>query len=131
MSPAVGLVIGLALLEYVAIVMLTGRARVASGIAAPATTGDPHFERMFRVQQNTLEQLILFIPGLLVFSRFVADGWLALGLGLLFVAGRAIYARAYVRDPASRTLGFVLGGLASLVLVLGGTIGAFAALFGD
>ena len=59
-----GIVIGIALLEYVTIVFLCGQARARSGVAAPATTGDGEFERYFRVQQNTLEQLIVFLPAM-------------------------------------------------------------------
>jgi glutathione S-transferase len=124
MAPLVGLVLGLTLLEYVVIVMLTGRARVRSGIRAPAVTGDPIFERWFRVQQNTLEQLIVFVPALLLFGQFVSARWPAFLLGTLFIAGRALYARAYVSAPDSRSAGFILGLLATAVLLLGGLIGA-------
>jgi uncharacterized MAPEG superfamily protein len=128
MAPAVGLVLGLALIEYVVIVMLTGRARVRSGIRAPATTGDPIFERWFRVQQNTLEQLIVFVPALLLFGQFASGGWLAFLLGLTFIIGRFLYMQAYVSNPDSRSLGFGIGILATFALLLGGVSGAAVAL---
>ena len=68
----IGIVIGIALLEYFATAFLCGKARVRYGIAAPATTGDPTFERYFRVQQNTMEQLILFLPAILLFGAELA-----------------------------------------------------------
>ncbi len=128
MRPAVGLALALALLQYFAALVLTGRARVRCGVRAPATTGHPEFERYFRVQQNSLEQLILFVPALLVFGEFVNGGWVALSLGLLFVAGRIWYMRAYVRDPETRGPGFVIGSAASGILLAGALIGSAAAL---
>ncbi|MBX3024650.1 MAPEG family protein [bacterium] len=108
----------LALIEYLAISTLTGRARGQYGVAAPATTGHPMFERWYRVQMNTLEQLIVFIPALFLFARYVSPRWAGL-LGLVFVAGRAIYARAYVADPESRSLGFALTFVPNVLLILG------------
>jgi glutathione S-transferase len=128
MQPAVGLAISLALIHYAVTLVQTGRARVRCGVAAPATTGHPEFERHFRVQQNSLEQLIVFVPAILVFGEFVNGGWVALLLGLLFVAGRTLYMRAYVRDPATRGPGFILGSAASAILLVGGLIGSAAAL---
>ena len=58
------LVSALALLLYVVVFMAAGRARRRYDIKAPAVTGAPEFERAFRVQQNTLEQLVWFIPAL-------------------------------------------------------------------
>jgi glutathione S-transferase len=129
MTPAVGFSIALALLEYLWIMLKTGRARVRYKIEAPAISGDANFERIFRVQQNTLEQLIVFIPGMLVFGRYVNGSWLALLLGLVFVAGRALYLRAYVREPASRGPGFLLGYSANAILVLGALLGSAVAFF--
>ncbi len=117
------IVAALALIEYLVIAMLTGRARGTYKVQAPATTGHPVFERWYRVQQNTVEQLVVFLPGLYLFATYtspVAAGW----IGLAFVVGRAIYARSYVADPATRGTGFVIGFTATVILVLGGLVGA-------
>ena len=124
----IGIIIGLALLEYTATVYLCGRARARHEIAAPSTTGDPTFERYFRVQQNTVEQLIVFLPAILLFGTYV-DEAIGAGLGLVFILGRVLYARSYYRDPAERGLGFGLTALSNLVLTLGGLIGASVAYF--
>ena len=124
----IGIIIGLALLEYTATVYLCGRARARHEIAAPSTTGDPTFERYFRVQQNTVEQLIVFLPAILLFGTYV-DEAIGAGLGLVFILGRVLYARSYDRDPAERGLGFGLTALSNLVLTLGGLIGASVAYF--
>jgi uncharacterized MAPEG superfamily protein len=108
----------LALLEYVIIFMLTGRARGQYGVKAPATTGHPVFERWLRVQQNTVEQLVVFLPALFLFASYVSPRWGAI-LGLVFIAGRAIYARSYVADPESRSLGFGLSVVPTLLMLLG------------
>ena len=76
------------------------------------------FERHFRVHMNTLEQLVMFLPALWIFAHFVSPIWAA-ALGVVFIIGRAIYARAYVRDPKSRSLGFALTALPTLVMMIG------------
>lgn len=93
---------------------------------APATSGDPIFERYFRAQQNTLEQLIVFVPAMLLFGRYVSVP-IGAGVGLVFIVGRALFARGYYRDPPTRASGFGLSLLSNLVLLLGGLIGAVVA----
>ena len=124
---AVTIVIALALIEYSVFGMLVGKARGTYGVAAPAVSGDPIFERYYRVQQNTLEMLVLFIPGIFMFGHYVSAD-VAAGLGLIFVVGRFLYFRGYVADPKSRTLGFILSFLPAQILVIGGLIGAALAL---
>lgn len=125
----VWVVVGLVLVEYMAIALATGRARGRYEVPAPATTGHPLFERHYRVQQNTVEQLVVFLPALFLFAVTVSAPIAAL-LGLVFAVGRALYARAYVADPARRGTGFVIGGVATAILVVGGLLGALArALF--
>jgi len=124
----VTIIIALALIEYSVFGILVGRARGKYGIDAPAVSGDPIFERYYRVQQNTLELLILFIPGILMFAQYVrAD--VAAGLGLIFIIGRILYLRAYVADPKSRGLGYALSFVPALILIIGGLIGAAMNLF--
>ena len=123
----VALVTLLAIVEYMVFVAFVGRARVRSGIAAPAVAGDPVFERYLRVQQNTVEQLVVFLPALWVCGWYL-NALAAAGIGMLFVLGRVLYFRGYVADPGKRALGFVLGFLANVLLVLGGIWGALAPL---
>jgi uncharacterized MAPEG superfamily protein len=118
----------LAVLEYMVLSLLTGRARGQYGVTAPATTGHPLFERWYRVQQNTLEQMIAFLPGLFLFASYVSATWASL-LGLLFIAGRGLYARGYVADPERRGTGFAVSFVATTILVLGGLVGATIAAF--
>lgn len=119
----VAIVTVLALLQYFFFGYQVGAARIRYGVTAPATTGHPQFERNFRIHQNTLEQLIAFLPGLWLFGWYV-HAVVAAALGLLFIAGRFVYRASYLADPASRAPGAAMGGLASIVLLLGGLIGA-------
>lgn len=116
-------VAALALIEYMAIMLLTGRARATYNVEAPATTGHPIFERWLRVQQNTVEQLVVFLPGLFLFAGFASPRW-AGWIGLLFVIGRAIYARSYIADPKARGTGFMIGFAANVILVFGALLAA-------
>ncbi len=124
----VHLVLLLALVEYFAFGLLVASARAKYKVKAPAITGDPVFERYFRVQQNTLEVLIIFVPALLVAAQYWNPAWVA-ALGAVYLVGRVLYLRSYVRDPASRSLGFALSMIPALLLVLGGASGALRSLF--
>lgn len=117
----------LALLEYLAMAGLVGRARVKHGIEAPATTGHPDFERVNRVHVNTLENLIVFIPGVVVFALYVSQVWAAV-LGAVFVIARALYAFGYYRAAEKRTVGAGVSGLVNGALVVGGLVGLGRAL---
>jgi uncharacterized membrane protein YecN with MAPEG domain len=118
----VTLVAALALVEYAVFFILAGRARGRYGVAAPATTGHPTFERYFRVQNNTVEQLVIFLPALFMCGYFASEV-AAAALGLVFILGRALYARGYVVDPAKRGPGFLLTIAANFLLLLGGIVG--------
>jgi uncharacterized membrane protein YecN with MAPEG domain len=119
----VAIVAALALLEYAYFGAQVSRARGRYGVKAPATTGHELFDRHYRVQQNTAEQLVMFLPALYLFAVYVSAPIAAL-LGLAFVVGRALYARGYVADPERRGTGFIVGFAASAVLLLGGLAGA-------
>jgi glutathione S-transferase len=122
------IVTALALLQFIVFGFKVGSARGKYGVKAPAVIGNEIFERCFRVQQNTLEQLVVFLPGLYIFGRYVNPLWAA-GLGVVYLIGREIYAATYVKDPAKRSLGFGLTFLPSVILVAGSLIGAVRQLF--
>ena len=115
-------VILLALLEYQVLTGLVGRARGIYGVKAPAVTGHPTFERTFRVHQNTLESLVVFVPAVWIFGLYVSVLW-ACVLGAVFIAARAIYAVGYIRAAEKRGLGAGISGLVVAALVVGGLIG--------
>lgn len=95
-----------------------GRARGRHGIKAPAVSGHPDFERALRVQMNTLEQTVMFLPVLWLAAQPYANPTWAGLLGLLWVVARAWYAIAYSRAAEKRHWPFVLGMLAWAALVV-------------
>ena len=117
----------LALAVFFGCLVAVGRARARYAISAPATTGHPDFERIFRVQMNTLEALALFLPALWVAARYGNPAF-AGGIGLLWVAGRIWYAIAYAYDARKRGPGFGIGTLATVALWLMGAKGVVVAM---
>ncbi len=104
--------------------MLVGRMRGKHGVKAPAVTGAPEFERAFRVQMNTLEQFVLFLPLLWLATVYpVLSGYLAPGLGLLWLIGRVLFASGYMKEAAKRSLGFNIGAAALLGLLVLAIVG--------
>jgi glutathione S-transferase len=123
MSNLTAIVTCLAMLLYIALFARVGAARAKYNVPAPATTGHPAFERAFRIQANTAEQLLIFLPSLWLFSFYIAPLWASL-LGLVWIAGRIVYAISYNRDPQRRTFGFIVAFVANAVLLLGALIAA-------
>lgn len=124
----VTLVVIIALLEYTFFSMMAGKARMDYKVPAPATTGNEIFERYLRVQQNTIEQLVLFIPSIYMFGTYI-HAITAAVIGLVFIAARVVYYRTYTRDPKKRSIGFVLSMFSNLVLLLGSLIGLLKTFF--
>ncbi len=114
----VGFVVSLLLLQYLAFGMMVGMARARCKVSAPATTGNPEFERYYRVQMNTLEQLIIVIPAMWFFAVMISGLYAAI-LGMVFFVGRILYARGYTQAAEKRSAGFGIGYLATIILVLG------------
>lgn len=123
------LVTAAALLVYVWTAFNVGRARGIYGIAAPATSGHADFDRVYRVQMNTLEQLAIFLPSLWLFGLYVSPLWGA-AIGGAWVLGRIFYALGYYRATKSRLPGFMIAFSASSVLLLGGIVGIVRTLLG-
>ena len=116
------LIILLALVQFIYFTGRTGIAREKLGVEAPRTTGNETWERIFRVQQNTMEQLVIFIPGMLAFAYFVSPRW-ALLPGVLYLVGRQLYSYLYVSNPKKRGPGIALSFLSNIALIFGAIIG--------
>ena len=104
-----------------------GRARGKYEIKAPATSGHPVFERAYRVQMNTLEQTVMFLPTLWLAANYGFSGWAGIA-GLVWLVGRLWYVLAYLKDPARRGPGFALGMLGWIALLVMACIGVVRAL---
>ena len=86
------------------------------------------FEKGFRVQQNTLEQLVIFIPGTYAFAYYVSQKWVWIPAAL-FIIGRLVYSHEYLTKPGSRAPGMAMTLLANVTLVLGTLISIVLAMF--
>jgi len=116
-----------ALLQLIAFIMLVGRARGNYAVAAPATSGHPLFERYYRVQMNTVETLIAFLPGLWLAAKYWPPHYVA-AVGAVYLLGRVMYLRGYVRNPKDRHVGYILSSAPTMVLLLAALIGAIRSL---
>src|SRR5580692_2788543 len=104
---------------------LATRVAVARGkfnVRLPATTGNPDFERIFRVHMNTLEWMPTFLVPLWLCAVYLSDSAAAV-LGLVWIVGRAMYFTGY-RDAVEKRLpGFFVQATACLLLLIGAAIG--------
>jgi glutathione S-transferase len=123
----VEIVMVLALLQYLAFGVLVTRARTRYGIQGSAVSGHEMFVRYYRVQMNTLEMLVVFLPAMWLAAQFWSPLFVS-GVGLIYLAGRMVFLRAYVSAPESRGMGFSLSMGPTVVLLLAGLVGALLAL---
>lgn len=112
------LIILAALIQYIGFSAVTGVARGKYNVPAPKTTGNENWERLYRIQQNTLEQLMVFIPAMFAFGWYVSEVW-AIIPGITFIIGRQVYYYFYKSNPQKRGIGFILGFLSIVILIIG------------
>ncbi|HEY4404933.1 MAG TPA: MAPEG family protein [Xanthobacteraceae bacterium] len=117
----------LAVILYFWMALRVAQARGKFGVKPPATTGHPEFERAFRIQANTLEWMPIFLPALWLAAIYVSDIGAAL-LGVVWIAGRALYLRGYALAAEKRETGFVVQAIAAGVLWLAALIGVLASM---
>lgn len=115
--PYVVIVTVLALMQVTYFGLMVGKARGKYGVHAPAMTGHEVFDRTFRVHLNTIEQLVMILPLMWIFASFVSPLYAA-GFGAVYLIGRAIYSITYVKDPKSRSLGFLLTVFPSFAMMI-------------
>jgi glutathione S-transferase len=103
------LVTCLAIAFYFFTSIKAGKARATFDVKAPAISGNPDFERVFRVQMNTLEWMPIFLPSLWLFAIYISDA-IAAALGVVWVIGRILYMIGYSEAAAKRGRGFAIQG---------------------
>ncbi|HNR92218.1 MAG TPA: MAPEG family protein [Dokdonella sp.] len=118
----IDLVALLAVVQLVFFAILVGRARGRYGVKAPAVSGHEMFERAYRVQMNTLELMVMFLPALYIAAKYWPAQYIA-GIGAVYLIGRLIYWRSYTAAPARRGLGFALSMIPVLALLIAGLVG--------
>ena len=112
------LVTCLAILFYFFSTIQVSKARAAFGVKVPAISGNPDFERVFRVQANTLEWMPIFLPSLWLFAIYISDP-IAAVLGIVWIAGRILYMTGYSQAADKRGRGFGVQAGAAILLWLG------------
>ena len=110
------------LLMYVWVFVNVGKARGKYHVKAPSTEGPVEFLTALRVQTNTVEQIVLFLP-LLWLSCLYQSDLVAAILGAFWVAGRIVYALGYYQAPEKRSVGFLISSVASVGLLLCAIVG--------
>ncbi len=124
----VTIVVGVALLEYSFFSFKTGMARVKYGVKVPSTSGNIEWEKYYRVQCNTLEQYITFIPSIYAFAYFLSPNWATI-IGSVVLIGRPLFYLGYTgTDPSKRTPGFMMTFLPTQILLIGSIVGAVLSL---
>jgi len=121
------LVILLTVLLQFGTMYAVGHARGKYGIHAPATSGHPAFERAYRVQMNTLESTVMFLPTLWLATHYGYVQWAGIA-GLVWVIGRVWYALAYLGDASKRGAGYMVGMVGWAALLVMGVLGFGRAL---
>ncbi|MFY9288911.1 MAG: MAPEG family protein [Alphaproteobacteria bacterium] len=124
-KPSTALVTLLDLFFYFLITWNVARARIQHKVPAPAMDGPDAFLRIFRVQMNTLEQLMLHLP-ILWIAAFAMDDVFAASFGSVWLMGRILYARGYYRKAKSRMKGFIVSMAMNVILALGALAGTLA-----
>lgn len=123
----VTLVSGLALLTYYFTLLIAGVARVRFKVPAPSHDGPEDYVRRVRAHQNTLEHLVLFLPGMWLFAFVVSPEWAA-ALGAIWPPARLAYAMGYHRAAEKRRIGIYLSMPPIYIFVLGTIIGSIVRL---
>jgi glutathione S-transferase len=118
-------ILAVCLLFYMGLRAGLGRAKY--NVPAPATSGNPDWERLYRVQMNTLESMPIFLPLLWLFSAYHKDLWGAL-IGLVWVIGRTIFMLGYTKSAETRGTGFRIQLFATFVLLIGTIVGVVQVL---
>ena len=113
----------LSIVQFFYFGIMVGKARGEYGVKAPATSGHEMFDRAFRVHMNTLEQLVGFLPALLIAGVYWSNFIIA-AIGAVYIVGRFIYRKTYLEDPAKRGLGFLLSVAPTFILFVAAALGA-------
>lgn len=126
--PLAALVTLLSLFVYFWMATQVGKARREHEIQAPADRGPDAFNRVMRTYENTLEMLVLFLPALWLFAITISDFWAGI-VGIFFPIGRVMFALGYYKASDQRGRGFMIGFIATMILLIGATLGCLHAAY--
>jgi len=97
--------------------VVVGRTRKTHNIWPPAMSGHADVDRALRVQGNTVEQVVIFLPLLWVATLYF-HGWIPAALGLVWCIGRVLYAIGYMKEASKRGPGFAIASIATMALLV-------------
>ena len=117
-----GILSSVALLVYYFTLFQSGMARGRFKVAAPSHDGPEEYVRHVRAHQNTVEHLVMFLPGLWLFAWAVDPIWAA-GIGAIWPVGRLMYALGYYKAPEKRSIGLYISMPPIYIFILGSLIG--------
>ena len=117
-----GILSSIALLVYYFTLFKSGMARGRFKVAAPSHDGPEEYVRHVRAHQNTVEHLVLFLPGLWLFAVAVDPIWAA-AIGAIWPVGRLMYALGYYKAPEKRSIGLYISMPPIYIFILGSLIG--------
>ena len=117
-----GILSSVALLVYYFTLFKSGMARGRFKIAAPSHDGPEEYVRHVRAHQNTVEHLVMFLPGLWLFAVAVDPIWAA-AIGAIWPVGRLMYALGYYKAPEKRSIGLYISMPPIYIFILGSLIG--------
>lgn len=126
--PLAACVTVLTLFVYFWMATQIGKARREHGIQAPADRGPEAFNRVMRAYENTIEMMMLFLPALWLFAITISDFWAGI-IGIFFPIGRVLFALGYYQESSKRERGFTIGFVATIILLIGATLGSFHAAY--
>lgn len=117
-----GILSSVALLVYYFTLFKSGMARGRFEVPAPSHDGPEEYVRHVRAHQNTVEHLVMFLPGLWLFALAVDPIWAA-GIGAIWPVGRLMYALGYYKAPEKRSVGLYISMPPIYIFILGSLIG--------
>jgi glutathione S-transferase len=102
--------------------------RIKAGIEYPAITGDDQFERVFRAHYNSLENIVIAIPLILIFGFTVNMFWGAIA-GFGWGIFRILYALGYSKSAKTRHPAGAISITILFLLFLGSVFGLLKIIF--
>jgi glutathione S-transferase len=121
------IVSSLALLAYYFTLLKAGLARVKFKVPAPLHDGPEEYVRYVRAHHNTLEHLVLFLPGMWLFAYAVSPLWAA-AIGAVWPPMRVLYALGYHRAAEKRLIPLYISMPPIYIFVLGSLVSGIVKL---
>lgn len=121
------IVSALALLAYYFTLLMAGIARGRFKVPAPSHEGPEEYVRHVRAHHNTLEHLVLFLPGMWLFAYAVSPVWAA-AIGAVWPPMRVLYALGYHKAAEKRLIPLYISMPPIYIFVLGSLVSGIVKL---